>query len=182
MISFIEGKLESKKVNKIVVNSSGIGYEIFVPLSTYNMLPEREKNVRIYTHVVKREDEEIIYGFISEKERDIFRIIISIQGIGPKIALSILSFFNASELSKVILNKDTTTLSKCPGIGKKTAERIIFELKDKLDIHEFVVRKEESKIYSDALDGLIALGYKVFEARKALEEAKKNLKEVKTAE
>jgi len=183
MIFFIKGTLESKKVNRIVVETGGVGYEISIPLSTFHNLPEEKQSVKIYTYVVKKEDEESIYGFLSETDREIFKIIISIKGLGPKIALALLSFFTVSELYSIIMNENKSKLCSCPGIGKKTAERIVFELKDKFGSLDMGIEiKDEDRFYNDALSGLVALGYKTYEARRVLDKVKDEIKDIKSAE
>jgi len=172
MISFIEGKLTEALPTRIVLEANGMGYEIFIPISTYEKLPGVGSPVRIYTHLTVREDAHILYGFYTVQERDLFRLLINaVTGIGPKLALNILSSFTPEAFREAVSRGDIKALAQVPGVGKKTAERIIVELRDKV----FPAKKQEVLIpsvqpaardqrWTDAIMALMALDFKQSEA------------------
>jgi holliday junction DNA helicase RuvA len=182
MIAFVEGRLEEKHPTRVVLLAGGVGYEIFIPLSSYDRLPEAHSTCRMLTVEVIREDAHLLYGFMTEAERDLFRRLIDVSGIGPKIALSALSGFPPREFKALVLNGDAKRLSTVPGIGKKTAERIILEMKDKISEGEALdalagprEAASDDLRRRDAVLALISLGYKQIDAVRMVQDACANL-------
>jgi Holliday junction DNA helicase RuvA len=178
MITFLDGKLISSLPTQAIVDVSGVGYEVFIPLSSYDKLPAAGQSVRILTHLHVREDAHVLYGFMSAAERDLFRLLVNhVSGIGPKLALAVLSGMSVSNFKSAVVNSDVTALAKISGLGKKTAERIVLELKDKLGVaaaweaasaaHAPSPEEEEA---NEAVLALIALGYKQIDAHKNVRE------------
>src|SRR3954463_9172971 len=133
MITFLQGKLAEMLPTQITVEGHGIGYYVLIPLSSYDKLPAVGQDVRILTHLAVREDAHVLYGFMTAQERDMFRLLINtVSGIGPKIALNILSGMNLTALRGAVAQADIKSLSKISGVGRKTAERIVVELKDRI--------------------------------------------------
>lgn len=162
MISFIKGKIIERKPTEIVLEANSVGFSIFISLKTYEMLPEIGADTLIYTVLIHREDAMVLYGFINEEERELFRNLINISGIGPKSAIGILSAIDPLELKNMIIDGNSTSLGKVPGIGKKTSERIVLELKDKIAKNQFQYDStiENGKsIRNEALNALLVLGY-----------------------
>jgi holliday junction DNA helicase RuvA len=179
MITFLDGILEESLPTQIVVNVHGVGYEVLIPLSSFDKLPPVGRPVKILTHLQVREDAHILYGFMSVPERDLFRLLINhVSGIGPKLGLAVLSGMSVSNFKGAVVNANTGLIAKISGIGKKTAERIVLELKDKLGIAaaweaasaEHTPGAEEIRI-TDAVLALISLGYKQVDAHKAVKKA-----------
>ena len=161
MISYIEGKLIEKNDNSIIIDNNGLGYEIFVSFNTISQLPLLNESVKILTYMQVREDGIALYGFATKEEKDVFTKLISISGIGPKNAIAILSGFPLSDLIVAIVSENTKMISKIKGLGAKTAERIVLELKDKLTIipsseNQSVI--QDLTVIDDATETLIALG------------------------
>ena len=158
MIAHLRGKLSDKDPARVIVDVNGVGYEVFVPLTTFSNMPERGADVTIdiYTHV--REDVIALYGFSTRRERSIFEKLISISGIGPKLAITILSGGSVDDLVAAIRRSDLGRLTAIPGIGKKTAERIVMELKDKLQDYAVEVT-EKTSVETDVMSALENLGY-----------------------
>jgi len=182
MITFVQGVLVEKEPERAVVNVGGIGYEVFIPLSTYDRLPMVDEPVKVLTYHHVREDAQVLYGFATGDERDLFNRLLAVSGIGPKIALAALSGMSVRELKASIVGADIKRLSGISGIGKKTAERIVVELKDKIsagEALEAVAGADEAMPSEvrlrDTVMALIALGYKQQDAlamaRKAAEKA-----------
>ncbi|CAN5497982.1 Holliday junction branch migration protein RuvA [soil metagenome] len=176
MITFLRGTLIESLPDRIAIDVGGVGYEVHVPLSTYDKLPEAGKPVRILTHLIVRENEHSLYGFAGAEERDLFRLLIGrVSGIGPKLAMAVLSGMSVPAFKANVVNADVTALATISGLGKKTAERIVLELKDKVGVADaWRVAAEdapEKVAVNDAILGLIALGYKQVDAQKALKEA-----------
>jgi Holliday junction DNA helicase RuvA len=178
MITFLDGKLVSALPTQAIVDVSGVGYEVFIPLSSYDKLPAAGQSVRVLTHLHVREDAHVLYGFMSAAERDLFRLLVNhVSGIGPKLALAVLSGMSVSNFKSAVVNSDVTALAKVSGLGKKTAERIVLELKDKLGVaaaweaasaaHAPTPEEEEA---NEAVLALIALGYKQIDAHKSVRE------------
>jgi Holliday junction DNA helicase RuvA len=172
MITFLHGKLMETLPTQVIVNVNGVGYEALIPLSSYDKLPQLGQEVKLLTYLVVREDSHTPYGFMSAAEREMFRLLINtVSGIGPKIALNILSGINVSAFRGAVANGDVKALSQISGVGKKTAERIIVELKDKIGAAgsweamsaQRALSPEDQKI-NDAVLALIALGFKQLEA------------------
>ena len=176
MITFVEGILEEVLPNTVVVNAGGIGYQILIPLSSYNKLPSIGGRVRMLTHHHVREDAQVLYGFSSTEERDLFRLlIVHVSGVGPKLALAFLSGMSIEEFKGAVVTSDITAISKISGVGKKTAERVVLELKDKLGVAaEWEAASRENapmgidRHLHDAVLALISLGYKQVDAHKAV--------------
>jgi Holliday junction DNA helicase RuvA len=175
VIAYLHGKLAESAPTHVVVDCNGVGYSVFIPLSSYDKLPPREGTVKLltYHHVVAREGTQQLFGFVSPEEREMFLLLISISGIGPKLAINILSSTSISALRNAIASGDTGTLSALRGIGKKTAERLVVELKDKLgqaapfEARGRAATAEELKL-TDAVLALVSLGYKQIDAHKAV--------------
>ncbi|MBI5604209.1 MAG: Holliday junction branch migration protein RuvA [Deltaproteobacteria bacterium] len=174
MIAFLEGRLLSKSPEYIIVSAQGIGYQVAVPLSSFYDLPALEQGVRlhIYTHV--RQDAIQLFGFLTPNEKEIFLLLLGVSGIGPKVALNILSGISSQELSQALMAEDSARIQRIPGIGKKTAERIVLELKDKIkklssgSLPDLVRQVKEGTPWEDALSALVNLGYPKAIAEKAL--------------
>ena len=172
MIGRITGVLLHKQPPQLLVDVQGVGYELEAPMSTFYQLPADGERVMLHTHMVVREDAQLLYGFYSETERSLFRSLIRINGVGPKLALTILSGVSADEFSRCIMENDAKSLTALPGVGKKTAERLIVELRDKIDTDASLpaaaapagVTAAPTNPVSDAVSALIALGYKAQEA------------------
>ena len=165
MIGRIAGKLLSKQPPRIVVDVQGVGYEIDVPMSTLYNLPAAGADVTLLTHMIVREDAHLLYGFATEQERTVFRQLLKISGVGARTALSVLSGMSVGDLHAAVAQQDSGRLTKVPGIGKKTAERLLLELKDKLDITVSVAPVAGATNSSgDIINALLALGYNDKEA------------------
>jgi len=175
MISYIKGEVVKKGLDYLVLENNNIGYYINTSLSTLNKLSDGERAI-ILTYMHIREDIIALYGFLTQDERDLFKKLISVNGVGPKVGLAILSTYEANTVKEIILKDDAVKMSKVPGIGKKTASKIILELKDKVGTLESLPRGTENKYVtettnevSDVLDALVALGFGLFDAKKALD-------------
>ena len=176
MITFLHGKLVSSNTTHVTINVQGVGYEVLIPLSSYDKLPAVGAEVQLLTHLAIREDAHLLYGFVTGAERDLFRLLIhTVSGIGPKIALSILSGMNVTTLRGAVANGDVKALSQISGVGKKTAERIVVELKDKIGAAGAWEASSASRTLSetdqrlnDAVLALMALGFKQPEAHDAV--------------
>lgn len=180
MIASIKGILAYKATSHIIVDVQGIGYRIMVPLSTFYELPETGQFVHLNIHTHVKEDLINLFGFINPKEKDIFQIMVSVSGIGPRLAINILSGISADELIRALSTGNTDKLMNVPGVGKKTAERMIVELKDKaakIVSVETVAERSDEPIKEDALSALINLGYKSTIAQKAVDTAFDTCKE-----
>lgn len=177
MIGRLSGILIQKQAPQLMIDVQGIGYEVQAPMSTFYQLPELDLPVVLLIHMVVREDAQLLYGFYSESERLLFKSLIKVNGVGPKLALTILSGISANEFVKVIRNNDESGLISLPGIGKKTAQRLIVEMKDRFDdwksessddIDRFAAESRslssEQVIIKESVSALIALGYKPVEA------------------
>jgi len=180
MITFLEGVLVESLPTQIVVDVQGVGYQVFIPLSSYDRLPEVGRRFRILTHLVVREDAHLLYGFATVEERDLFRLLIqSVSGVGPKIALAVLSGMSVDTFQNAVVSADIAALARINGLGKKTAERVVVELKDKVGIAaeweaasaRNAPQDPRSTQIHDAVLALIALGYKQVDAHKALKAA-----------
>ncbi|MBL1142289.1 MAG: Holliday junction branch migration protein RuvA [Proteobacteria bacterium] len=173
MIGFLRGIIIKKQPPLLLLDVQGVGYEIEAPMTTFYALPEVKNEVEIYTHLVVRDDAHLLFGFATEDERHLFRTLIKVNGVGAKMGLTILSGIEADEFASCVKNNDTDRLVKLPGVGKKTAERLIIEMRDRLDdlATTTVTRsKDKSNISNDpvneAVSALIGLGYKPQEASK----------------
>ncbi|HHU86617.1 MAG: Holliday junction branch migration protein RuvA [Pelotomaculaceae bacterium] len=172
MIAFIRGKLAGVLNGSILLDVGGIGYEIQVPLNLLNSLNDLGSEVTLHTHLAVREDNLSLYGFKERDELDCFLKLINVSGIGPRGGLAILTIFSPGELTRIIKNEDIPSLTRVPGIGKKTAGRLILELKDKISWLEPEQDKEDAGRWDlDAVEALEALGYPAAESRRAVQEA-----------
>jgi len=178
MITFLEGTLVEALPTQVVVGVHGVGYHVNIPLSSYDKLPPVGSSIKILTHLAVREDAHVLYGFMTAAERDLFRLLVThVSGIGPKTALDVLSGMSVTNFKAAVVQGDAGLLAKTKGIGKKTAERIIVELKDKVGIAAaweaasatHAPTPEDTQI-NDAVLALIALGYKQVEAHKAVKQ------------
>ena len=169
MIGRITGTLLEKHPPQVLVDVGGVGYEVDVPMSTFFQLPATGSPVTLQTHLIVREDAHLLFGFATDQERQVFRQLLKISGVGARTALSVLSGMSVSELYQVVLAHDGARLTKIPGIGKKTAERLLLELRDKLTAGMGVaIPGGDAEVRSDALNALLALGYNDKEATHAL--------------
>ncbi len=168
MIGKLTGTLSDKNPPELVVDCHGVGYEVNVPMSTFYNLPGLGEKVTLLTHFVVREDAQILYGFGTEPERAAFRQLIKISGVGPRTALSVLSGMSVAELAQAVTRQEAGRIVKVPGIGKKTAERLLLELKGKLGADIGVPASVASDAQSDILQALVALGYSERDAALAL--------------
>lgn len=172
MIGSLRGRLASKQAPHIVVECQGVGYEVETPMSTFLDLPAIGADLFIHTHMLVREDAQLLYGFSSEDERALFRAVLKISGVGAKMGLAILSAMSESDFRRCVQYEDTATLTKIPGVGKKTAERLIIEMRDKFKQSpgapgaNKVAARSSPK--SEAVDALVSLGYKVNEVNKLI--------------
>lgn len=192
MIVSIEGILVESSLLRITVEVGGLGYELQVPLTTVETLPAIGQKVRLHTLAVYREDSQTLYGFATRQERDFFRLLIEkVSGIGPKTALSILSRLSVELLRQAIAQSDVALLSKCPGIGKKTAERLVIELRDVLSagaasslVHpaDNSLAGQSASPFADAVAAMVALGFKPADADKAVRKAQNILGAEATSE
>ena len=174
MIGSLNGLIISKKPSEVLLEVNGIGYEVYIPLSTSFKLPSVDQTVQLLTHLIVREDQHTLYGFITEDERKLFRALIKISGVGAKLALTILSGINVEGFIRSVQMQDVDTLVHLPGIGKKTAERLLVEMKDKVgqmgDITQNdAIESKDLRIIQEAHNALTSLGYKSVEARKILD-------------
>lgn len=178
MYQYLTGKVVEKTSTSCVVDVAGIGYLIQISASTYKSLPEVGQSVRVLTHFVVREDAQILYGFASEEERHLFRLLISVSGIGPKMAITILSGFPIAELKRAIIEGSLPVLTAIPGIGRKSAERVVVELRERLVLDErrteipATVRIHvQEELIEDSLQALMSLGYPRRVAKDAVQKA-----------
>jgi Holliday junction DNA helicase RuvA len=198
MISQVTGILIEKELPLVVIETYGLGYEISVPMTTGFELPGLGEKLTLFTHFIVREDAQLLYGFYTRSTREVFRELIKINGVGPKIALAILSGMDEINLKKCIDQKDIGALSNIPGIGKKTAERLVIELQDKLKNISYLhsansglagssgasgsENLSQSKNQEDAFNALISLGYKNAEAKRFVDQALKRAEGVLSSE
>lgn len=175
MITSVKGTLTEISPTDITIDVDGIGYEILIPLSSFDRLPKVGSECKILTYLHVREDIHQLYGFMTHEERDLFKLLITVSGIGPKTALTILSGMNIENLRNAIASGDTDLLSEIPGIGKKTAQRIVVELKERIGGISIKlpkpIPKEEELILNDAVRALVNLGYRQLPAQSAVEKA-----------
>ncbi|MBL8513614.1 MAG: Holliday junction branch migration protein RuvA [Betaproteobacteria bacterium] len=168
MIGRITGTLLEKNPPQILVETAGgVGYDIDVPMSTFYQLPKTGEKVSLLTHMVVREDAQLLFGFGSEEERATFRQLLKVSGVGPKVALSVLSGLSVADLAHAVAMQESGRLTKVPGIGKKTAERLLLELKGKLNVDVRIAvggTAEPAPVTQDILNALLALGYSDKEA------------------
>lgn len=175
MISYIKGEIAKKGLDYIILENNNIGYFINTSLSTLNRLKEKDHEV-ILTYMHIREDNISLFGFLTQDEIELFKKLITVNGVGPKVGLSILSTYESNTVKEIILTDDAARMSKVPGIGKKTAGKIILELKDKVGTLESIPASAQREMIpqpsgesSDIIDALVSLGFSSFDARKALD-------------
>ena len=179
MITFLHGKLLEALPTQVIVEVHGMGYEVLIPLSSFDKLPQPGNEIKLLTHLAVREDAHVLYGFMSAAERDLFRLLVNtVSGIGPKLALNVLSGISVTAFRGAVANSDVKALSQISGVGKKTAERIVVELKDKVGAAgaweaasaQRALSAEDQKV-NDAVLALIALGFKQIEAHDSVRQA-----------
>jgi Holliday junction DNA helicase RuvA len=176
MIGSVRGSIVSKTPPQLTVEVGGIGYELEAPMSTFFLLPAVGQDVRLLTHLVVREDAHILYAFATEEERRLFRSLIKVSGVGPKIALALLSGINVEAFAQCVHNQDIAALTRIPGIGRKTAERLVVEMRDRLGpASDLAVAAHAAATAAspeaEAFGALVALGYKPAEATRLLKAA-----------
>ena len=177
MIGRITGKLLEKNPPQVLVDCQGVGYEVDVPMSTFYNLPANGETVMLHTHLTVREDAHLLFGFGTPEERRVFRQLLKISGVGPKLALSVLSGLSIGDLAQAVAAQEVGRLIKIPGVGKKTAERLLLELRDKLDAVTLGTSTVTARIQagSDVLNALLALGYSDREAAHAIKQLPEGL-------
>jgi Holliday junction DNA helicase RuvA len=174
MIGYLRGVLRRKEPPTLLVEVGGVGYELEAPMTTFYELPAVGETVALHTHLVVREDAHLLYGFARETQRRQFRALLKVNGVGPRVALAVLSGLNETELTRCVMNEDIARLTQVPGIGRKTAERLIVELRDRLANEPAVAPASASAApaerdpLAEAVSALIALGYKPPEASRAV--------------
>lgn len=175
MIGRLTGKLISKQPPLLVIDVQGVGYDVYAPMSSFYQLPGLEQTTTLLTHLIVREDAHTLYGFHSEQERRLFRALIKVNGVGAKLALTILSGIETDQFIQHIQNNQASLLTQIPGIGKKTAERLVVEMRDQLAKWEqnspTLSTATDQQPIQDAISALIALGYKANEAQKSVQNA-----------
>jgi Holliday junction DNA helicase RuvA len=186
MIAHLTGLLFKKTTQSVILEAGGIGYEVFIPLSTFYSLPKEEERASLHVHTHVREDALVLFGFHSRLEKDLFTMLISVSGIGPKLAINILSGIGPQELLMAIASGDAVSLRAIPGVGKKTAERIALELKDRaarmigdqqLPLSQ-PTETGETLLFDDAISALTNLGYPPKSAKQAIEKVRSSLREM----
>jgi Holliday junction DNA helicase RuvA len=165
VIGSLRGRLASKQAPQIVIECSGVGYEVDTPMSTFLELPKLGSELFLYTHLLVREEAQILYGFSTEDERLMFRTLLKVNRVGAKLALGILSAMSTNDFRRCVEYEDTTSMSRIPGVGKKTAERLIIEMRDRIEVAAPGCGKAapltvEASARNEAVDALVALGYK----------------------
>lgn len=183
MIGRLRGLLIEKIAPEILIECNGVGYEVTMPMTSIYALPELNQEAIIYTHFVVREDAQLLYGFANKTERKLFRLLIKVNGVGPKLGLAILSSMSAEQFVSCVIHDDLTTIVKIPGVGKKTAERLLIEMRDRIkdwhsddSVSTFALNSPNSSsqpiitnnIKGDAINALISLGYNQSQADKAI--------------
>lgn len=177
MISFLKGIIVEKRAPELVIDVNGIGYLVTASMNTFYDLPAEGESVNLYTHLIVREDAQLLFGFSQAQERQLFTTLIKVNGVGPKMAITILSSINANDFVNCIQNNDTATLVRLPGVGKKTAERLILDMRDRLEnwqvkfiqANDTPIKATVTSNAQDAVSALIALGYKPHEAKRAVD-------------
>lgn len=164
MIGHLRGTLASKQAPRIVIDCHGVGYEVETPMSTFLNLPPTGTHIELHTHLLVREDAQILYGFATDEERSLFRSLIRVSGVGAKIGLAILSTMSAADFQRCVEHEDAASLVKIPGVGRKTAERLIIEMRDKVTVLPGAARAGAPSVAAtprgEAVDALLALGYR----------------------
>lgn len=179
MLSYVRGELVAIEEDKVIIDVNGVGFGVFMPAQSMNYLPMIGEEIRLHTYMNVREDAIQLYGFLTRDDLKVFKLVIGVSGIGPKGGLSILSQMSPDDLRFAVMANDAKTIAKAPGIGKKTAEKLIIELKDKLDIEDVLNKNADetnvvvssngsNEIQAEAVQALVALGYGSAEATKAV--------------
>ncbi len=175
MIGFLRGEILTKQPPMLVLDVQGVGYELEAPMTTFYDLPDVGQPARVYTHMVVREDAQLLYAFTDLKQRSLFRSLLRVNGVGPRVALAILSGLSANEFFTCVMNEDASQLTRVPGVGRKTAQRLLVEMRDKLTPDESGLPAIASapagaapSPVQDAVSALIALGYKSVDASRAV--------------
>jgi Holliday junction DNA helicase RuvA len=172
MIGSIRGRLTLKQPPRIIVECGGVGYEIETPMSTFLELPQIGTDIFLHTHLQVREDAHSLFGFATEEEKALFRALLKVSGVGAKMALGILSGMGVADFHRSVLHEDSAMLVKIPGVGRKTAERLIVEMRDRIDrqhqLPKVAGRLPQADARSEAFDALVALGYKPQEVRRLI--------------
>lgn len=187
MITFVEGILDEKQPTRAVVNVQGLGYEVLIPLSSYETLPGEGQSVRVLTYLQVREDAQVLFGFCTDDEREMFKLLITINGIGPKLAVSVLSGLSVNELKVALVEGNVKQLCGISGVGKKTAERMVVELRDKFgSVDQMALAGEtgapEDARLADTAAALSSLGFKPDQTAKMIVKLAKNLSSEATVE
>lgn len=187
MIDYVSGKLSSKKPTEVVIDVSGLGYKLLIPTSTYEKLPKVGEEIRLQCHHYVREDAILLFGFATDEERSVFNLLLGVSGIGPKLALAALSALSPEEIGTRIVDGDAAMLTRIPGVGRKTAERLIVELRDRFEklvlTHSTGAESENgASARSDAMAALEALGLSRAGADKSLRGVLKKHPEAASAE
>ena len=172
MIGSVRGRLTYKQAPSVMVECNGVGYDVETPMSTFLGLPALGDELFLYTHLLVREDAQILYGFATPEERTLFRLLLKVSGVGAKMGLAVLSAMSVGDFHRCVEYEDTATLVKVPGIGKKTAERLVIEMRDRLESSPVTTGTGrvavETGAKSEAVDALIALGYKPKEVNRLI--------------
>ncbi len=172
MIASLRGRLVFKQAPAVTVECQGVGYQVDTPMSTFLELPPAGDDVFLFTHLVVREDAQMLYGFATEQERALFRLLLKVSGVGAKMGLAILSAMSVGAFSRCVEYEDSASLVKIPGVGKKTAERLIIEMRDRIDQPQALARTAPVSVdagaRSEAADALVALGYKPREVQRLI--------------
>lgn len=178
MYHYLRGRVAEKTLTSVVVDAGGVGFEIMVPLSTSQKLPAVGEEIKLLTHFVVREDAHLMFGFLTKEEQSLFRLLISVTGIGPKMAMTILSGLGMNDLKRAIVQGSIEILSSISGIGRKTAERLVIELREKIAIegiqketHGIEALKGQEALIEDSLQALLSLGFKKQNAKSAIQKA-----------
>lgn len=170
MIGSLRGQLTSKQAPQIIIDCHGVGYEVETPMSTFLELPALGEDLFLHTHLLVRDDAHMLYGFATEQERSLFRMLLKISGVGAKMGLAILSTMSVNDFRRCVEYEDAATLVRIPGVGKKTAERLIIEMRDRVDKTGGEAGSRTASVAaspkSEAVDALMALGYKANEVNK----------------
>lgn len=183
MFAYVKGRLIQTTPLSVIIESGGIGYKIFIPASVFSKLPQIKEEIVLHTSFVIRENSQTLYGFMTSQDCELFEALMGVSGIGPKLALSLIGHLSGHDMHLAISNHDIKTISKVPGIGKKTAERLIIEMRDKIshllpiDPTDYAVQAKldpESQKINDAMSALINLGYNQITAQKAIKKALKD--------
>lgn len=178
MYHYLRGRVAEKTLTSVVVDAGGVGFEVFIPLSTSQKLPAVGEEVKLLTHFVVREDAHLMFGFLTKEEQSLFRLLISVTGIGPKMAMTVLSGLGIGDLKLAIVQGSVETLSTISGIGRKTAERLVIELREKIAIegiqkgmHGIETLRGQEALVEDSLQALLSLGFKKQNAKSAIQKA-----------